>query len=290
MVVIAKNLNEFQSTHLFLIEDRPAGFTDTITMLVEGNSLLSSIFVKSITGSPTLDVNYFEITSGLVADERRNIGDAHPIISAASPSPDQRLLAPFHNKVFCEVIIGGTGSIEFGIYVTVVSSFASLLDRALKNHLEGVDLLLDQGMPLVLQDPDDGLWYLAKGKEGCITINGSVVTTPSIPLGDPVFTDVQDLTTPGVEQTLFTFAVPALTTRNLFTLKVTCRLPTTFNLYAGGAIIATGRTGAGMPNASFVWSPVRAIATGTTVELKLLARSGVPATDVEAYLMSSDVV
>jgi len=287
MVAPAKNLNQFQTTHLLILEDRPAGFTITIPMLIEGNSLLSSVFVKSVTGSATVDINYFETTSGLIPDERRDIDDAHPILSAASSEPDQRLLTPFHNRIFCEVIVGGAGSIEFGIYVTVVNSFASLLDRSLKNHLEGVDLVNDQGMPWVLQDPDDGLWYLAKGSKGCLTIDGSVSTAPA---GTAVFNDVQATTTPGVEQTLFSFSVPALTTRNLTSLIVTCRLPTTFNLYAGGAIIATGRTGAGNPNAGFVWAPARGIATGVTVELKLLARAGLPATDAEAYLMSSDIV
>ena len=286
MATIAKNLQEFDTTALLVLEDRPAGFTETFPMLITGNSLLSSVFVKSVTGSATVDVNYYETTSGLRPDERRDIGDAHPIISVADATPDQRLLTPFHNRVFCEVIVGGAGTIEFGVTVTVVSSFASLLDRALKNHLESVDLVLDQGMPMVLQDPDDGLWYLAKGEKGCLSIAGDVTTLPP---GSGTFTDVQTLTTPGVEQSLFSFVVPGGTTRNLTSLKVSCRLHTTFNLYSGGAIIATGRTGAGKPNASFDWSPVRGVAAGTTVELKLLARSGLPATDVEAYLMSSDV-
>lgn len=288
MAEIALNLNEFQSTHVLILESRPAGFAKTTTMLIEGNSLLSSVFVKSLTGAPTLDVNYFEITTGLVADERRNIGDAHPVISAASTSPDQRLLTPFHNKVFCEIIVGGTGTIEFGVYITVVSSFASLLDRALKNHLESVDLILDQGMPMVLRDPDDGLWYLAKGKKGCLTIDGAVTSGPA---GDPVFNEVQTVTTPGVEQSLFSVVVPALTTRNLDTLRVSCTVPTVFNLYAGATIVATGRTGPGEPNANFVWSPSREVAAGVTLELKLLANiAGISATDVEAYLMSRDVV
>ena len=287
MVVIAKNLDEFQTTSVLTLDTRPAGFNDTIRMLIEGNSLLSSVFVKATTGSPTLDVNYYETTSGSELNERRNITDAHPIITAASTSPDQRLLTPFHNKVFCEIIIGGTGTMEFGIYVTVVSSFASLLDRALKNHLEGVDLVLDQGMPFALQDPVDGLWYLAKGDKGCLTVNGNVSVVPE---GTSIFTDAQTATTPGVEQTIFSFSVPALTTRKMSTLSVSCRLPTTFNLEAGGATIATGRTGAGSPNAEFNWLPPREISAGTLIELKLLARTGLPSTDVSAYLMSSDVV
>lgn len=286
MVTIAKNLKEFDTTSILFLEDRPAGFTLTQEMLITGNSLLSSVYVKSVTGSPVLDIKYFETTTGLRPNERRDIGDPHPTITAAALAPDQRLLTPFHNRVFCEIIVSGTGSIEFGIQVTVVSSFASLLDRALKNHLEGVDLVLDQGMPWALQDPDDGLWYLAKGKQGCLTIDGNVTTLPP---GDGDFVDAQTVTTPGVEQTLFSFAVPAGKTKNLTSLKVSCRLPTNFYLTAGGATIASGRTGAGHPNAKFDWSPVRGIAAGTTIELKLLAKSGVPATDVEAYLMSSDV-
>jgi hypothetical protein len=286
MVVITKNLDEFQSTHILTLDTRSAGLSDTIRLMIEGNSLLSSIFVKSITGSPSLQVRYFEITSGLEQDEQRYIGDEHPAITAASSVPDQRLLTPFHNKVFCEIDITGTGTMEFGIYVTVVSSFASLLDRALKNHLETVDLNLDQGMPLVLQDPSDGKWYLAKGDEGCLTISGTVSTIP----GSGSFVQAQTTTTPGVEQTIFTFAVPALTTRNISNLKVSCRLPTSFNLEAGGVIIASGRTGAGVPNARSTWFPARPVAAGATVSLKLTARSGLPAADVEAYLDSSDVV
>ncbi len=175
MAQIARNLDQFQTTHVQTLQTRAAGYSETIRLEIQGNSLLSTVFVKSISGSPTLDVKYYETTSGLPPDERKDM-TAHPTLIAASSTPDQRLITPFHNRIYCEITVGGTGDIEFGVYVTVVSSFASLLDQALKNHLEGVNLSVDQGMPLVLRDPDDGLWYLAKGKEGCLTIDGTVTT------------------------------------------------------------------------------------------------------------------
>jgi hypothetical protein len=278
---ISKNLNEFQSTHNLVLESRPAGFSQRIRMMIQGNSLLSSVFVKSITGSPTLSVKYFEITTGLEADEQRFLGNQHPLITAASTTPDQKLLTPFHNKLFCDVEVTGTGSVEFGIYVTVVASFASLLDQALRNHLEDVDLANDQGMPWVLQDPSDGKWYLAKGDKGCLTVTNAP--------GTGTYVDVQTVTTPGVEQTIFSTVIAAGTTKNLTSLYISCRLPTVFNLEAGGVTIASGRTGASTPNAKVTWAPARPIASGTTLELKLLARAGLPSTDVEAYLVSGDV-
>jgi hypothetical protein len=281
MVDISKNLDEFQSTHILTLESRPAGFTQRIRMMIEGNSLLSSVFVKSITGSPSLSVRYFEITTGLEADEQKYLTEEHPVFTAASSTPDQRLMTPFHNKVFCDIEITGSGSMEFGIYVTVVSAFASLLDQALKNHLETVDLVNHEGLPLVLQDPSDGLWYLAKGEKGCLTVD--------IQAGDGFFEDAQTTTTPGLEQTVFSIVVGAGITKKLTSLHVSCRLPTSFNLEAGGAIIASGRTGASSPNYTFNWATPRPITAGTALELKLTARSGLPATDVEAYLVGNDV-
>ena len=290
MVEISKNLNEFESTHILTLESRAVGFSERIRLNIEGNSLYSSVFVKSTTGSPSLTINYFEITTGLQDDvvfsEKTTLENQHPVITAAATSADQKLISPFHNKLFCEIDVTGTGTIEFGIYVTVVSSFASLLDQALKNHLEAVDLINDQGMPLVLWDPDDSKWYLAKGDEGCITINGSI--TANAGQGN-AYEDVQTTTTPGIEQTLFSTTVGVGLTKVLSNLIVTCRLPTTYKLESGGAIIASGRTGAGHPTEITPWNLVRGIAAGTLLELKLTAASGFPATDVEAYLHASDI-
>ena len=59
-------LTTAQTRDLLPLETRAAG-TYLVDLLIEGNSLLSTVFVKSITG--TVQVNYHESTTG------RDVGD-----------------------------------------------------------------------------------------------------------------------------------------------------------------------------------------------------------------------
>lgn len=107
--------------------------------------------------------------------------------------------------------------------------------------------------------------------------------------GDPKFIDVQDLTTPGVEQTLFSDIVPGGKQYSLLQLTVICRQEGSFNLYQNSDIIASGRTGAAQSNVNFSWSPFRSISAGDTISLKFKEMTGKPVVDVESYLQAREL-
>jgi hypothetical protein len=93
------------------------------------------------------------------------------------------------------------------------------------------------------------------------------------------------VTTPGVEQTLITYVVPVNKVVSLQSLKVTCRIETSFKILVDALVIGSGRTGAAIANACFDWTPERDVIAGQTITVKALVMSGRAAgADLEAYL------
>ena len=87
--------------------------------------------------------------------------------------------------------------------------------------------------------------------------------------GSRVTTRVEDLSsTPGTEQTVFTYSVPADKTARIHQLKVNNRQPMRFKLIVGGTTVASGYTGAGVPNFECLFVPSEVAASGSTIELK----------------------
>lgn len=108
--------------------------------------------------------------------------------------------------------------------------------------------------------------------------------------GTPFFAEADQVITPGVEQELISCVVPAAISRELMRLSVICRQEGSFDVLAGAVKIGSGRTGAAIPNVSFVWTPGRPISAGITIKVKFTARTGAPVTsNVEAYLQATDV-
>ena len=274
-------LSQFETRDIVPIVSRGPG-TYLQPLLIEGNSILSSVFVKSIDVGASVLVKYFDTTTGDVPDERFDLSE-HETITAAGET-NRITVTSIHNKPNVEAIVTG-GNVEFGVYATVVSTFATDLDAALHKHLDAIDFSRDKALPLVIRDPSDELWYFLKGTKGCLLIE----STDAGPKGDGFFTDVHTTTTPGSLQTLFNISVPVSKTRRLHHLMVICRMESSYKLLAGSSIIASGRTGASTPQSSFKWNPFRSIPTGTSLKLELQTRARSPSADVEAYLMAADV-
>ena len=162
-------LKEFQTRTLFELETRTAG-TYRLKLLIEGNSLLSTVFVESASGS--VKVNYFESTTGDLVSERKDL-PSHPLISAANTSdPNKITCTPFHNSPEVEVIV--TGTVRFSVYATVVASFATDLDAALQFDGTTHVPTEDKGLPSMCLDVDTGLLNFIRCKDGGLLINGSV--------------------------------------------------------------------------------------------------------------------
>ncbi len=143
-----------------------------------GNSLLSTVFVKSMSPGSSLQVNYWD--SGVAPQEGERFDlNAHTLIAAGDePISNRIIVTRFHDKPVVEAIVSG-GSVEFGVFISVVADFpveGSVLDGQTAN------LGADKGSPVALYDPSDGKFYLWRSSEGVaqVEVLGTVTTTPDV--------------------------------------------------------------------------------------------------------------
>lgn len=134
--------------------------TYTIPIQPNGNSLLSSVLVTDVGAAGTVKVNYYQTTAANEQIERTNL-TGHALISTASTSARQNLVTKIHSKIFAEIVVSGN-AVEVGLLVTVVSSFASDLDAALKLDQQDTDLAVDRGMPLAVYDVTNQKWVFLR--------------------------------------------------------------------------------------------------------------------------------
>jgi len=270
-------LQTAQTRDLLPLAIRSAG-TYNVDLLIEGNSLLSTVYVKSISG--TVLVNYHESTTGRDFGERKEIAN-HPVISAENTlNPSRITVTPFHNSPQVEVIV--TGTAEFSVYGTVVNSFATDLDAALV--FDGSTFVIDdnKAIPIACYDQDSGKLFFLRCK------NGALVTDP-INAGDPLYHDGLTISTPGTEQTLVSDVVTAGKTRLISVIKISCFQPGTWIARNGSDIIGSGRTSAGNPDSFIEIIPRRSLAALSNFTLKFTARTGGPATDVTYHVMATEI-
>lgn len=120
------NLDQFETRELFTLETRVPG-TYLAKMMIRGNSLLSSVFIKAIDPGATLQVNYYDTSTGSDDLFERYDLQCHPLLAGPNVGETSRILVTrIHNKPQTEIIVTG-GNVEFGIYITVVSDFAQEL-------------------------------------------------------------------------------------------------------------------------------------------------------------------
>ena len=275
------NLNQFQTQILLPLETRAAGVY-TREMLVEGNSLLSSVFVESGDVGASVEVKYFDFTTGTISTERYDLSDPHPVIPASSsPITDRRSITKIHNKPVVEATVVG-GNVKFGVYGTVVSAFASDLDAALLLDGADFDSGTNKGLPVMCYDEVLQKAFVLRCENGVIPVGISEA-------GDEIHLRYSGVSTPGIEQTLILDTVPVGKERKMTKLYITGRHPGTYRLDDGSDIIASGRIGPGRLVDVFRWEPRLTRSAGVTFTLKFTALSGTPASDVEAYLMASDL-
>lgn len=253
--------------------------TYTQRLLTQGNSILSTVFVESIDVGASISVRYFDFTTGELALEQYDLG-THTTITTA-PNWNRILIPRIHDKPVVEITIAG-GNVRFGVYVSVISSFASDLDQALQLDGALADLLAHKGMPVMTYDELQGKFFFLRGDNGVIPVSVSEA-------GDALALSAQTISTPGTEQTLITSTVPAGKVYKLSMAIVTCRQRAEYVIDIDGAIIGSGRTGASNLKDLFPWSPRRSVAAGETVSLKFTAASDTVPSNVEAYLMGSEL-
>ena len=249
-------------------------------MFTEGNSILSTLFVESLDVGASVYAEYFDFGVGGEVGEAVFL-QAHDIVTTAVTS-DRQLVTKMHNKPYIRLTVAG-GNVVFGVYITVVVSQASDIDSALKKDNQIVSLPNDKGIPIVIYDTDSGRWHFAQGDNGVQDVH--VVGNISIGLtGTPLFLEAATLTTPSTEQTLISYTVPASKTLNIASARVVCRQESFFEVYGDGTLIGSGRTGPASPNVYFDYSVSPSFVSGKIIEIKATARSGSPASSIEAYV------
>lgn len=176
-VATTANLDQFETKALLELESRVTGIY-TRKMMIRGNSLLSSVFIKAATPGATLQVNYFDTSTGDEnSPERFNLQN-HIILTDAEVGSTSRLIVTrFHNKPQIEAIVTG-GSVEFGVYVTVVTDFPVELTGQLLNG-QAADLTIHGGLPPAIYDPSEDKFFLLRGSGGVLS-TGSALSSPAV--------------------------------------------------------------------------------------------------------------
>lgn len=165
------SIRELDTNTLLKLETRPASIYRA-KMITKTNSILSSIFVKAIDPGATLQVNYFDTTTGTEADNERYDLDSHDLITDADVGKTFRLtVTRIHNKPQMEAIVTG-GSILFGLYITGVSSFASDLDAALLREGDPLVLTSTKGLPTMCFNETQNQFEFLRCTDDGIKVDG----------------------------------------------------------------------------------------------------------------------
>lgn len=138
---------------------------------IQGNSLLSTIFIESIDVGTSLNVSFHETTTGEDAGEIVDLNNYVTLTSAHNGESIKLLVTRIHNKPYIKYTITGAGQARFGLYVTVVNETASDIDSALVLDGQTADLTLDKGLQSVLYDADQNKFYFLRGSEGYLEVS-----------------------------------------------------------------------------------------------------------------------
>lgn len=166
-------LSLFQTKDILKLENRAPDIYQR-ELLIEGNSVLSTVYYKSGTG--TVNVRYYEVTMDGEGGERLNLLPVHEPLS--SQGHDKRIIPSIHNHIFVEAEVTG-GDAEFLVYTTVVSSFASNADASLVSDGQAYRPSVDLGSPLACLNRDTGEWSLVSCDGDGLKVTGSLSVTPA---------------------------------------------------------------------------------------------------------------
>jgi hypothetical protein len=135
-------------------------------LLVEGNALLSTVFISALTFGSSVLVEWYDDTTGHEEGEVYPLA-SHPLLLA--PLTTHRLtVTRLHNKPKLRVTVIGTA--RFSIYVTVISSMATDLDAALELDGNDIDYIRDKGLPIVVKENSTDKWHFLSTEQGKLKV------------------------------------------------------------------------------------------------------------------------
>lgn len=164
---VVRRLSEYESLTFLELETRGPG-TYIEEASIEGNSILSTVFVSSADPGASVLVDYFDVTTG-AAEGEEYLLDSHPVLTSG-PQDSRITVTRTHNKPRMRAVVTG-GNVRFSVYITVVSSFASDLDAALQLEGEAVDFAKDQGMPIAALEATTNEWVFLRTLNGRLQVD-----------------------------------------------------------------------------------------------------------------------
>ena len=275
-------LNQFQTSAGLALEARAAG-TYERRLVLGGNSLLSTLYVTSIDPGATLQVTYWENTTGEQTGERRDIATHHLIDNSnfSTVTPHIRIVAPFHREPQLEAVVTG-GNATFSIYMTCLTSFASAQDNSLIMDGQTFDINNDLAQPIACLDEDTNTLNFLRCKDG-------VIPSDPIYLGSSFRLSGTSTINPGTDELLESFTVTS-DKRLISKVKVSGRHPGRWRLLSDSNLVCSGRIGAGNLNDSIDLVPRESLLNGTFVELKFESLSKpVTGSDIDYCILGADL-
>jgi len=162
-----KQLKLGESNTIFPLETRTPETYERL-MQILGNSLLSTLYVKTIGGGGSVTAKFFDSITDDRPGDRFEL-DAHTVAITAG-FLERIIVTRIHSRPISEIVVAGA-SAEFALFVTVVSEFAADLDSALKKDAEDADLLLDKGLPVMCYDEVKDKFFFQRCKDGSIVVS-----------------------------------------------------------------------------------------------------------------------
>lgn len=287
-MTVIRELLKLQNLQTYALYDRAVTPVSTIfqPLLIEGNSILSSVFVHAMDAGASLTVRYFETTTGDVSNERSNLAE-HQVITPSMLNSTYGVtskitVTTIHNKPNLEIIVQG-GNVDFGIYATVVSSFAVNLEGSLVYDNQLATLAKDKAIAIAGIDPS-GKFQILNTANGNLVVDAHVVSTNS---GTPLFfggaaTSVAS----GVESTILSYTVPNGNSLSIENITVSSDNVSSFKVLVDNNVVAIQRTYFTQLNARFEFSACLKMLAAQTVQLKAMhTRSSLA--DFNGYLVGN---
>lgn len=272
-------LGEFETKALLDLETRTAG-TYLVKMMTRGNSLLSSVFVKSIDPGASVTVNYFQTTSGTEFDSERFDLNSHGTLSGAIAGKTFQIVVPdIHNKPQCEVIVAG-GNVEFGVYATLVGY---TVQPGVYLDGQDADVLADGGIPIVVYDDASGKFFLLRSVAGHLSVD---IDGPGV--GEVIESAAE--ISPGPAAVIASATVGVGEVWRIRYGEVVCRGLGRWKLVIDGIRVAGGATSAAREHDRTELPPSILAMEGQVVELWYAYNHGPPNIDIDAFIGISKLV
>lgn len=205
---IVRYRGEYNNETIFPLESRPAGIYE-ISMLIKGNSILSTVTITHMDAGASVLVKYVESTTTRAQDAGQLLflEQQGPFTAADLPVANKISVTRIHSTPRCILeITGGSATVE--VHNTVVLAFATDLDAALAFDNSPFFDDQDKAIPTAgLDESTNTIKFLRLDSDGKLLISGDLQLVQTLVNKSLVGIEPSPLS--GVQYKLIDYTVPA---------------------------------------------------------------------------------